>query len=874
MKIIKPDNLSLLFSSVMLGEELVLSVAAMGFFTLDVSAEDRLMDEGGMWEAVAESLEKDEPLDLCLPKARGEFLVYGGCRSKAPAPAALVEVAVGGVEKKLLIAGNQYWQITDIPSSPEPFTEMKVSYRNAFGGPEFPENPIGKGMESDETGRRPLPNVQDVTKPMAAPGDRPPPAGLTAYPLDWPQRAKYLGKFDDRWLESRWPHYPLDTDPRYFNTAPEDQWISGFFKGDEEIRILNMHPEKMRIASSLPGVRARIFANRAAEGGPEFVELNARLDTVWLFPDKERGIALFRGVTRVADEELDDVLHLMAQWEPLEAPPAPLEYYHRMLLDTVEPPEADADPPPAPEPPAPELPPAPDPPPAPESPPVKPPLAEQLEKIAAEIEAKTDARLKELGMTREGLMDKYVAAPPPQGAQGVEALQKRIADLEAQNEARLQKLGVAREALMEKFSSPGPETLSTWRDMAKKIAEMEAKTDGRLKELGMTREELLKKYGVGVDLGPPPSPDVFDKLIAAEDAKAAAKDAAPSAPAPPPPMPPLPPPLEGALTVEDVLERHGKGESLARLDLTGLDFTGRDLSKADFTQAMLDRAVFAGAKLTGANFTGAVLTDADFTGAELGGARLGEAVGTGGRFGGAGLVTANLSNGDFTSADFTEADLTNAVLSGACLERSSLRSAKCAKTSAPRADFAYADLSGADFGKADLTAADLSQANLSGARFAACSADRIRLHGATGQAPDFSGARMRESRGDKDTSFTGAMLNGADLDGSCWDGAHLAGAKMEEANLDRCDFSKACFTGAVLYNATAREANFMKASIEASDLRGINMFKCSLRKTKMSQCDLRDSNLFGADLYGAHLVGCDIGGANVKRTLLAMELGG
>ena len=31
-------------------------------------------------------------------------------------------------------------------TDPEPITTMDISYENAFGGAEFPKNPLGKGM--------------------------------------------------------------------------------------------------------------------------------------------------------------------------------------------------------------------------------------------------------------------------------------------------------------------------------------------------------------------------------------------------------------------------------------------------------------------------------------------------------------------------------------------------------------------------------------------------------------------------------------------------------------------------------------------------------------------------------------------------------
>ncbi len=44
MKIIKPDNLGLLFSPCMLGENSCLSIAAMACFSLETTRDDRLLE--------------------------------------------------------------------------------------------------------------------------------------------------------------------------------------------------------------------------------------------------------------------------------------------------------------------------------------------------------------------------------------------------------------------------------------------------------------------------------------------------------------------------------------------------------------------------------------------------------------------------------------------------------------------------------------------------------------------------------------------------------------------------------------------------------------------------------------------------------------
>ena len=81
MKIIKPDNLGLLFSPCMLGDNSCLSIAAMTCFSLETTRDDRLLEEAQMWQVVAGELGEEEALALGYPKKRGEFLVYGAGHS-------------------------------------------------------------------------------------------------------------------------------------------------------------------------------------------------------------------------------------------------------------------------------------------------------------------------------------------------------------------------------------------------------------------------------------------------------------------------------------------------------------------------------------------------------------------------------------------------------------------------------------------------------------------------------------------------------------------------------------------------------------------------------------------------------------------------
>ncbi len=147
-------------------------------------------------------------------------------------------------------------------SAPEPFTEMPVSWRNAFGGDGYAENPLGKGfapIQSSGASVHALPNIEDPGHLIKASGDRPTAVGFEGYDLTWPQRASKAGTYDDAWFKHERPGFPRDFDPSYFNTAPIDQQIEGYFRGDEGFVIENMHPDQPRLEGELPGVATRCF---------------------------------------------------------------------------------------------------------------------------------------------------------------------------------------------------------------------------------------------------------------------------------------------------------------------------------------------------------------------------------------------------------------------------------------------------------------------------------------------------------------------------------------------------------------------------------------------------------------------------------------
>ncbi|MBN1104844.1 MAG: DUF2169 domain-containing protein, partial [Deltaproteobacteria bacterium] len=332
MNIHKQDVHSVFSKLFMAKGEYYLALTVMSAFPFDRPGV--LLDESELWGAAGSCLSPRDVLDLFMPKQKAEILAAGKFFSPGgrPVRAGRVRMSVGSMAKTLQVFGDRRWikkaGLVSGISDPQPIGELPLVYENAFGGPGYTGNPVGKGIETTGVeGTIPLPNVESPDKLLCFPSDRPEPAGFGPLGLDWQQRAGKLGTYDRKWLETRWPWFPEDMDWTYFNAAPEDQQISGYFRGDEPVLIENMHPRRPTIRTSLPGLRMRCFIRQAKDGAEVFEELGTRLDTVWLFPEYETGVVIWRGTLEVRDDEAEDVRAVFVAHEALTEDKKPLEYY-------------------------------------------------------------------------------------------------------------------------------------------------------------------------------------------------------------------------------------------------------------------------------------------------------------------------------------------------------------------------------------------------------------------------------------------------------------------------------------------------------------------------------------------------------------------
>lgn len=350
------------------GRHIMISVGLYAVFNpAENSAQSAVRSEQEFWKAAPAlfaALGKPPVMDANLPKTGGEVLVAGCCRAPGgtPIPAGEVSFRVGPVARRLAVFGDRLHLPGGGISRPVPFAAMPLTWDHAFGGAAFPANPEGKGLLPDGKPSEHLPNLEDPSRLIASPHDRPRPVCPFAVDIANEERRSLAGTYDQHWLDTRWPAYPDDLNPDFFFSAQAEQRLSGasaFFRGDEDIEITGMHHEYPRLRSRLPGIRVRAFVTinpdfapfaQSAPGQPHplpyakdlkltgrFTEVDLHLDTVWLLPDLCAAFVLYRGLLPVVDDEMDDILRVYVVSEKLEDAPKDAAFYFEEQKKRIKP---------------------------------------------------------------------------------------------------------------------------------------------------------------------------------------------------------------------------------------------------------------------------------------------------------------------------------------------------------------------------------------------------------------------------------------------------------------------------------------------------------------------------------------------------------
>ena len=343
MSIVKPLRLGVVSRAQQEPPKVYFFVGAFGYFDLLDPSDFDL--ETRMWQMTAAAL-GGAPLDLGMPKPRGEVAVIGDAAAPGGRPVnrMAVEISLGPVRKDLIVFGDRHWELTDdrpVFTAALPFERVPLVWEKAFGGRGFAGNPVGvgHGARAALAQGRParLPNVEDASDLILDVDQVPRPAGLAPLDIMAPARQRYAGTYDDAWTKRHHPGHAVDFDWAFYNCTASDQWAPGFFTGDEPIRIAGMHSDHPVIRSRLPGMRVRAFLNLQRDGARTLTEIAMRCETVMLFPGQLKGVVIYRGGCETVDIDGKDVVDTMLAYERLEDPPRSAEHYAQVFRERSDP---------------------------------------------------------------------------------------------------------------------------------------------------------------------------------------------------------------------------------------------------------------------------------------------------------------------------------------------------------------------------------------------------------------------------------------------------------------------------------------------------------------------------------------------------------
>ncbi|MEZ4329825.1 MAG: DUF2169 domain-containing protein [Polyangiales bacterium] len=281
------------------------------------------------------------PSDFAPVKSRAEWTLMGSCHAPNGSPTQAVWAAaqVGPLYKRMVVVGDREYEpgIFGGITIPKKFTTMPLCWERSFGGAKHKKNPAGCGIDKREQDGRAvvaLPNIEKPDALISGRRDRPEPFGMFPVPIMWPERLKKAGTYGRRWLNMRYPYLAEDIDWTFFNAAPADQQLQGFFRGDEAIALLNLHPQHGSVDARLPGLRPVVCLRAGLSG--RLRQLAPQLDTIVIDADAGQLHCVWRAVTEVSSEDLSEYSHLFVVHEPLTKEAEPMEYQRwcdRLLQD-------------------------------------------------------------------------------------------------------------------------------------------------------------------------------------------------------------------------------------------------------------------------------------------------------------------------------------------------------------------------------------------------------------------------------------------------------------------------------------------------------------------------------------------------------------
>lgn len=858
MRIFKSLKQGLLYRTYPEGNKFYLVSTLLSFFSFSTGTADIIPEIDG-WKFLETVFDQGEMFDIGMPKSRGEMLVTGSffAREGKPLPVGRVKIKIATIEKELAVFGDRIWQKSDSAlwsiSRPEPIGSIPVSYKFSFGGLGFPKNPLGRGRVSslDKVGGRKqyLPNLEYPDHLISAPSDSRDPAGFGPLDLMWEQRFSKTGTYDEKWLHSSFPGHAVDMDKLFYNTAPEDQQIVGFFKGDECFQIENMHPAKSVIKANLPRIRGRCFVNQRVDDETIFQEVKTNLDTVWLFPAEEIGVLLFRGVHEVYDPDAEDVLQQLIAYEAMEDNKRPLSHYktslnqrlnkdisqYHMFNEAPLIPEG-----------------------------AKSGFVELLEHggdkgakkdsiLAANLKVRSDRvkeeakkNLESLGIDPESYFREESGDVPELDLENVEHFIEQLEELK--KKAELEKIQ-AEQTVAKRMASHGFDFYQLKK---------ESETIGGRPDLSIEEKvTLLQETGLS-------DPEVEKKLYESQEKMdqtyrefghhfpAAAVTSAEEAQ------------QKRRLVILGIEKR----SSFVGIDLTGADLSDLDLQGVDFSNSFMEGVDLTGSDLSKSNLSGSALMRST-----LNGTKFDSAIMKATNFGHVICEKVRFSNADMSNSIFYEARIENSRIENCTLEEAEFSHAVISNSTIygsifNRSRFMESRFEEVSFRKAECKETIFLNVLWKDVDFTETNLTAAICVGVNGAGTVFQKANLTNLRTAGETSFAGCDFKNAILVEATLRDINCSEADFSGADISHADFGKCNLQDANLFSATAKGTQFVKANLTSANMTGINLCEGSLQKACLYETDLHVSNLYGVDFIEAKFRNTNITGANRKKAFL------
>ena len=829
------------------------SIALWHIFSIDREQPDP-DDTRILWQLVKTHW-PEQAIDEGYPKVRGEFVCFG----MAYPPPDLITgpfealVRVGSLQRKLAVYGPRvFGMLGNIQEQRPPREPVAVLPINAYGGKGYPDNPFGLGFNAN--GGAPGPCIDDPDHPVLSPTSKVAPAGFWPLSPENSIRKRKLGTFDDKWLKMDWPNFPYDTDLEFFNTAPEQQRLQTYFKGNEEVEIIGMHPRTARMSFNLPGLRARCIYRRGEDDSlfSGWHESPIVPETLYLFPNEGLASLLHRTVIQVKRPDALDLHDVLLSLEPKGTPSpskhAIVQLCQSQLYDVIAPMGSDD----------------------------RTEVDKSLEQTSATNMKESNNQFQQTSFgaikreTPAGRIKlspdfEYILSQAGLDAASAQAIRTAQDPFEALSAAMKKQIQLARDEYNQAVLQSG-------------LSEKEYLE--KLKSIPQVDTAMKKAdFSAGIRVELEAMEDFVDTVVDMLRKASPQSNYLESAPASKPGYSANPSRISNpshADTTDEmrafVNARSSDPNQFRGVNISDLDFSGLTLAGLDFTGAICEGTDFSGCDLNGACFQDAILTRAKFKSAQLRKSIFVNAVATQAILDGADLTETNLTQTDLSESSCQSTRFDSAILNQTLMDQSNLSQASFTGVIGVKLSACEALLDGCDLSNAILDHADFIKSSIQGCIFNQSQSTRLDLSGAIIKNCRFVSVTFKDCTATLKASLTNCMFDQSDLQGSNWTTVSIDQSTFKGCVLSSADFSSSLVTKTQFIQCKAQSMNFFSSTLKDINFFQNHMMDASFHGANIQKSSFASNNFFGADFIETHFDPETVFDGNVTiKTVLAVR---